>query len=102
MGRESIKKYHTWIETVRTVSTDKKDIVDSLVMMLGDEIYADLAVRHAARLDRMLDDSSVSADLVAADVHHLTFVVNTAQCELDTGDVMCPAWVMKSLQRQRR
>ena len=80
---EPIKKYHTWLETMYTVPTDKEDIVASLVEILGDAKYVDLAMRHAANFNQLADNGSVPADLVKTDVHYWIFVANTAQCELN-------------------
>ena len=79
---EPVSKYHEWLATMYDVPKTEKEITASLVKILGDEKYIELAVRHAENFDRLAGNGSPPIDLIMTDVQYWIFIANVANCDL--------------------
>ena len=79
---EPVRKYHEWIAITNTAPKEQNDITESLIKILGDAKYIDLARRHAENFNQLADNGSVPAELANVDTQYWIFIANVAQCEL--------------------
>lgn len=79
---EPVRKYHEWIDSTTAIPKEEKEIIESLINIIGDAKYMDLVMRHAENFNQLADNGSVPTELANTDMQYWIFISNLAQCEL--------------------
>lgn len=78
---EPVRKYHEWLATQYTVSDDPSE---SLLEIVGDKRFLNLAKKHAQNFNDLADNGAVPSDLMNTDPSYWNILITLNHCELDS------------------